>query len=81
LSTPGRRAVDVAAIEVDEHTLADVGRRLGDQALEVDEAVLVGQRELVGGQKRHRVLPGGGQDLLHGGERAHGNRRQGAHAW
>ena len=39
---------------------------------ELDEAVLVGQRELVGGHERHRVLAERGQHLLHRGQRADG---------
>ena len=65
-----RRAGDVAAVQEHHDPLGQVGRRLGDEPLELDEPVLVRQRELVGGQERHRVLAERGQDVLHGGERA-----------
>ena len=48
------------------------GGRLGDEPLEVQEAVLVGQRELVGGHERERVLADRGQHELHRGQRADG---------
>jgi hypothetical protein len=70
LERGGRRAVDVPAVQEHHHALGQVVRRLGDKAVEVDEAVLVGQWELVGGQERHGVLAQRGQHLLHGGERA-----------
>ena len=44
--------------------------RLGDQAVEREEAVLVRQRELVGGDEHHRVLAERAQHALHRDERA-----------
>jgi hypothetical protein len=70
LQRGGRRAVDVPAVEEDQHALRQVRGRLGHEALEPDEAVLVRERELVGGQERLGVLAERGQDLLHGGQRA-----------
>jgi hypothetical protein len=69
----GRRvAVDVAAVEEDDQAVLDVGRQRGDEAGEVEAAVLVGQRELVGRDEHHRVLADQPQRALHGDERAEG---------
>ena len=72
LERGGRRAVDVPAVQEHEDAIAEVVGRLGDEPVELDEAVLVRQRELVGGQERDRVLAERGQHLLHRGERADG---------
>ena len=43
----GGVAVDVAAVEEDDRALLEVVGRHADEPLELEEAVLVGQRELV----------------------------------
>ena len=51
-----RHAVDVAAVEEDQHAVDDVGRRLVEDLLEGQEPVLDRQRELLGGEEHDRVL-------------------------
>jgi hypothetical protein len=70
LELVGAGAVDVAAVQEHQHALAEVRRRLGDEPLQAQEAVLVGQRELVGGHERERVLADRRQHELHRGQRA-----------
>src|SRR4051812_4970767 len=65
-----RVAVDVAAVEEDDRALVEVVGRPALQPVEVEEAVLVGQRELVGGHEHDRVLAERAQDLVHPDERA-----------
>ena len=65
-----RVAVDVAAVQEDVDALAERPRAARRRALEVEEAVLVGQRELVGVDVHHRVLAQGDEHRLHGDERA-----------
>jgi hypothetical protein len=70
LERVGRVAVDVAAVEEHDRALREIGRRLGDEVLDLQERVLVGQRELVGGHVGDRVLAERGQHELHPRERA-----------
>jgi hypothetical protein len=65
-----RRAVDVAAVQEDDRALAEVGGRLVHEPRKLDEAVLVGQRELVHGHEAQRVLAERAEDQRHRGERA-----------
>ena len=67
-----RVAVDVAAVQEDDRALVEVGGQRALQAVELEEAVLVGQRELVGGHVHDRVLAQREQDAVHGDERAEG---------
>ena len=66
----GRVAVDVAAVQEHDRALVDVVRHLGDELRQLEEAVLVGQRELVGRQEGDGVLAHRAEHLLHRGERA-----------
>jgi hypothetical protein len=51
-----RVAVDVAAVEEDDEAVGEVVGDDRDEALEAEEAVLVGQRELVVADEHQRVL-------------------------
>jgi hypothetical protein len=70
LERVGGVAVDVPAVQEDDRAVPEVGRGLGDQAVELDEPVLVGQRELVGGHEHQRVLAQPAQQAVHADERA-----------
>src|SRR6185312_5678707 len=65
-----RVAVDVAAVEEDDRALLEVVGQRALQAVELEEAVLVGQRELVGGHVHDRVLAQREQDAVHRHERS-----------
>jgi hypothetical protein len=65
-----RHPVDVAAVEEDDRALGHVGRRLADQPLEVQAAVLPRQRELVRRHVHQRVLAELLQDRVHREQRA-----------
>ena len=65
-----RHAVDVPAVEEDEDAVDDVDRRLVEDLLQGQEAVLDGQRELLRGQEHHRVLAEPGEDVVQGEQRA-----------
>src|SRR4029079_2617634 len=64
-----RVRVDVAAVEEDDRALVEVLRRVALEAVEAEEAVLVRQRELVGGHEHDRVLVEGAQHAVHRDER------------
>jgi hypothetical protein len=63
-------AVDVAAVEEDDRAVLDVLGHGRDELRQLEEAVLVGQRELLGREERDRVLAHRAQHLLHRRERA-----------
>ena len=65
-----RHAVDVAAVEEDDHPVGHVGGRLVEDLLERQEAVLDRQRELLRGEEHHRVLAELGQQVVHAEQRA-----------
>ena len=65
-----RHAVDVAAVEEDDGAVGHVGRRLVEDLLQRQEAVLDRQRELLRGEEHHRVLAELGQQLVHAQQRA-----------
>ena len=67
-----RHAVDVAAVEEDDGAVGHVGRRLVEDLLQRQEAVLDRQRELLGAEEHHRVLAELGQQLVHAQQRAEG---------
>jgi len=62
-------AVDVAAVQEDEHAVDDVGRGLVEDVGERQEAVFDRQRELLGREEHHRVLAELLQDVVHGQQR------------
>ena len=70
LERADRVAVDVAAVEEDDRALVEVVGQRALQAVELEEAVLVGQRELVGGHVHDRVLAQREQDAVHRHQRA-----------
>ncbi len=65
-----RHAVDVAAVEEDDGPVGHVRRRLVEDLLERQEAVLDRQRELLRGEEHHRVLAERGQQVVHAEQRA-----------
>ena len=65
-----RHAVDVAAVEEDHRAVGHVGRRLVEDLLERQEAVLDRQRELLRRQEHHRVLAELGEQVVHAEQRA-----------
>ena len=65
-----RHPVDVAAVEEDERAVDDVGRRLVEDLLERQEAVLDRQRELLRGEEHHRVLAELARGCVHRQQRA-----------
>ena len=72
-----RHPVDVAAVEEDDGAVGHVGRRLVEDLLERQEAVLDRQRELLRGQEHHRVLAELGQQLVHARAASRARRRRG----
>ena len=64
-----RHAVDVAAVEEDDRAVRHVRRRLVEDLLEGQEAVLDRQRELLRGHEHHRVLAELGEQLVHAEQR------------
>ena len=67
-----RHPVDVAAVEEDDGAVGHVGRRLVEDLLQRQEAVLDRQRELLRREEHHRVLAELGQQLVHAQQRAEG---------
>ena len=65
-----RHAVDVAAVEEDDGAVGHVGRRLVEDLLQRQEAVLDRQRELLRAEEHHRVLAELGEQLVHAEQRA-----------
>ena len=65
-----RHAVDVAAVEEDHGAVGHVGRRLVEDLLERQEAVLDRQRELLRRHEHHRVLAELGEQVVHAEQRA-----------
>ena len=65
-----RHAVDVPAVEEDQHPVDDVDRRLVEDLLQRQEPVLDRQRELLRRQEHHRVLAELLEDRVHRQQRA-----------
>ena len=65
-----RHAVDVAAVEEDHGAVGHVGRRLVEDLLQGQEAVLDRQRELLRRHEHHRVLAELGEQVVHAEQRA-----------
>ena len=65
-----RHPVDVAAVEEDDRAVGHVGRRLVEDLLQRQEAVLDRQRELLRRHEHHRVLAELGQQVVHAEQRA-----------
>ena len=65
-----RHAVDVAAVEEDHGAVGHVGRRLVEDLLQRQEAVLDRQRELLRRHEHHRVLAELGEQVVHAEQRA-----------
>ena len=65
-----RVAVDVAAVQEHDRPLGDVRGRLGDQALEREQAVLARQRQVARRDEHLRVLAERAQQALHRHQRA-----------
>ena len=65
-----RHPVDVPAVQEDHDPIVDVGRRLVEDLLERQEAVLDRQRELLRRQEHHRVLAERLEDPVGGEQRA-----------
>ena len=64
-----RIAVDVAAVQEHDRALPDVVGDHAHEPIESEEAVFVGQRELVGGHEHHAVLAERLEHLVHGHQR------------
>jgi hypothetical protein len=65
-----RHPIDVAAVEEDDRAVDDVRRRLVEDLLERQEAVLDRERELLRGEEHDRVLAQLAEDLVQGEQRA-----------
>ena len=63
-------AVEVAAVQEDDRALREVRGDVADEPVELEERVLVGQRELVAADEHHAVLVERAHDRLHRDERA-----------